>query len=76
MRRFSVREITLAAAIAAVYVALTFALPFPPYMGVQFRVAEALTVLPFFPPRRSGKKLRHFPQITVAKRLILLYNYL
>ena len=50
MRRFSVREITLAAAIAAVYVALTFALPFPPYMGVQFRVAEALTVLPFLFP--------------------------
>ena len=50
MRRFSVREITLAAVIAAVYVALTFALPFPPYMGVQFRVAEALTVLPFLFP--------------------------
>ena len=50
MRRFSVREITLAAVIAAVYVALTFALPFPPYMGVQFRVAERR--------RDKGKKYR------------------
>lgn len=50
MRRFSVRDLTLAAAIAAVYAVLTLVLPVPAYMGVQFRVAEALTVLPFLFP--------------------------
>lgn len=35
--------------IAAVYAALTL-LPIPQYGGIQFRVAEAMTVLPFFFP--------------------------
>ncbi len=50
MRKFSVRDLTLAAAIAAVYAVLTLALPIPQYGGVQLRVAEALTVLPFLFP--------------------------
>ena len=36
--------------IAAVYVALTFALYEISFLGTQFRVSEALTVLPFFIP--------------------------
>ena len=50
MRKFSVRDLVLAAAIAAVYAVLTLTLPVPAYMGVQLRVAEALTVLPFLFP--------------------------
>ena len=44
------KEIVLGAVIAALYVALT--LPFAPiaYGPVQFRIAEALTVLPYFTP--------------------------
>ena len=55
MRKFTIRDLTLAALIAAVYVVLTFALPLPPYSGVQLRVAEAMTVLPFlFPAATPG----------------------
>lgn len=50
MKRMTVREVSLAAVIAAVYAALTLFLPLSSYMGVQLRVAEALTVLPFFFP--------------------------
>ena len=50
MRRFTTRDLTLAAAIAAVYAALTLSLPIPQYHGVQLRAAEALTVLPFLFP--------------------------
>ena len=44
------REIVLGAVIAALYVALT--LPFAPiaYGPVQFRISEALTILPYFTP--------------------------
>ena len=48
--RFSTRRLTLAGLIAAVYAAATLILPIPQYMGVQFRVAEAMTVLPFLFP--------------------------
>ena len=48
--RFSVRYLTTAALIAAVYAALTLLLPIPRYGGVQLRVAEAMTVLPFLLP--------------------------
>ena len=55
MRKFSVRDLTFAAIIAAVYAVLTLALPIPQYQGVQLRVAEALTVLPFlFPAATPG----------------------
>lgn len=50
MRRFSTRDLTLAAVIAAAYTVLTLTLSFSGYMGVQLRVAEALTVLPFLFP--------------------------
>lgn len=42
--------LTQAAIIAAVYAALTLALPFLSYEVVQVRFSEALTVLPFFTP--------------------------
>ena len=55
MRKFTIRDLTLAALIAALYVVLTFALPLPPYSGVQLRVAEAMKVLPFlFPAATPG----------------------
>ena len=48
--RFSTRRLALAGLVAAVYAAATLILPIPQYMGVQFRPAEALTVLPFLFP--------------------------
>ena len=50
MHKFSTRDLTLAALIAAVYAVLTVALPVPAYSGIQVRLSEALTVLPFFFP--------------------------
>ena len=53
--RFSTRRLAMAGLIAAVYTAATFMLPIPPYLGIQFRVAEAMTVLPFlFPAATPG----------------------
>ena len=46
----TVRQMTTAGIIAAVYAALTLLLPIPQYGGVQLRVAEAMTVLPFLLP--------------------------
>ena len=55
MRRLPIRELALAALIAAVYAVLTLALPIPQYSGVQLRAAEAMTVLPFlFPAATPG----------------------
>lgn len=45
-----VRKIALSALIAALYAGLTMALAPISYGPVQFRVAEALTLLPFFLP--------------------------
>ena len=50
MSKMNVRDLTLAAVLAAVYAVLTVALPIPQYSGVQVRLAEAMTVLPFFFP--------------------------
>lgn len=50
MKRMTVRDLSLAAVVAAVYAALTLFLPTPPYAGIQLRIAEAMTVLPFFFP--------------------------
>ena len=50
MKRMSIRELSLAAVLAAVYAALTLFLPVPQYGAIQIRAAEALTVLPFFFP--------------------------
>ena len=44
---FTTRQLTTAAVIAALYAGLTLLLPIPQYGGVQLRVAEAMTVLPF-----------------------------
>ena len=48
--RFSIHRLTLAAVIAAAYAGLTLLLPIPQYGPVQFRVAEAMTLLPFLFP--------------------------
>lgn len=53
MREFSVRDLVLGAMIAAIYATLTLVLPIPQYMGVQLRVAEAFTVLPFLFPQAA-----------------------
>ena len=50
MKTMTIRELTFAAILAAIYAGLTMFLPVPQYVGVQLRVAEALTVLPFFFP--------------------------
>lgn len=55
MRKLTTRDLTLAAIIAAAYAALTMLLPGPSYGYTQFRIAEALTVLPFlFPAAAPG----------------------
>lgn len=46
--KFSTRDLTFAAMLAALYAALTLALP--AYTPIQVRVSEALTVLPFLYP--------------------------
>lgn len=48
--RFTVRQTAASGLIAALYAGLTLTLPVPAYSGVQFRAAEALTVLPFLFP--------------------------
>ena len=50
MRKNSVRDLSLAAMLGAVYAVLTMVLPIPQYAGIQIRLAEALTVLPFLFP--------------------------
>ena len=50
MRKFTIRDLTLAAMLAGLYAILTLVLPIPQYHGVQLRVAEAMTVLPFLFP--------------------------
>jgi len=48
--RFSVRKVVFAGVIAALYAALTVALSGIAYGPIQFRIAEALCILPFFFP--------------------------
>ena len=48
--RFTPQQLATAGIIAAVYTVLTLALPIPQYGPIQFRVAEAMTVLPFLFP--------------------------
>ena len=50
MQSQSVHRIAATALIAAIYAALTMTLGFMSYNTVQFRVAEALCILPFFFP--------------------------
>lgn len=48
--KFTTQQMATAGIIAAIYAALTLLLPIPQYGGIQFRVAEAMTVLPFLFP--------------------------
>lgn len=50
MKNASVRKLAFTGLIAAVYAALTMALGFMSYGNIQFRIAEALCILPFFFP--------------------------
>lgn len=49
--QFSVRDLTIAAVTAALYAALTVAFAPISYGAVQFRIAEALTLLPVLMPQ-------------------------
>ena len=51
--KFSVRSLALSGIIAAIYAGLTLLLPIPQYGGVQLRVAEAMTLLPFLVPEAT-----------------------
>ena len=48
--RFTTRQMATAGIIAGIYAGLTLVLPIPQYHGVQLRVAEAMTLLPFLFP--------------------------
>lgn len=48
MEKFSARQIAIYGMVAAVYVAITVMLSSLSYMGVQFRIAEVLTLLCFY----------------------------
>ena len=48
--RFTTRDLAVAGIIAGIYAALTLFLPIPQYHGIQLRVAEAMTLLPFLFP--------------------------
>lgn len=50
MTNIKTRKVAFAGVVGALYAALTISLGFIGYGPVQFRVAEALTVLPFFFP--------------------------
>ena len=51
--KFSVRQLTFCAAVAAVYAALTLVLAPISFGLIQLRAAEALCVLPFFVPETA-----------------------
>jgi len=50
IKRINTRKIAFAGVIAALYATLTIALGFISYGPIQFRIAEALCILPFFFP--------------------------
>ena len=67
--RFTPQQLATAGIIAAVYTVLTLALPIPQYGPIQFRVAEAMTVLPFlFPEAIPGLTVGCFLANLLFKR--------
>lgn len=50
MKKFRLSHLTAAAIVAALYAVMTVSLGFMSYLPVQLRIAEALTILPFFSP--------------------------
>lgn len=65
--KFSARKLTFTAAIAAIYVVLTVTLAPLSYGWMQFRVSEALTILPFFTPLA-------IPGLTIGVLIANLYS--
>lgn len=51
--RFTPRSLAVAGIIAGIYTGLTLLLPIPQYGGIQLRVAEAMTLLPFLFPEAT-----------------------
>jgi len=62
-----VKKLTFIAAIAAVYAALTIAFAPISYGWIQFRISEALTILPFFTPLAV-------PGLTIGVLIANLYS--
>ena len=54
MKKMTIREISLCGVLAALYAAVTLATASFAYGPIQFRVADALCVLPFFLPVTSA----------------------
>ena len=50
MRKLTVREMAMCGVLAALYAAITLATASFAYGPIQFRIAEALCILPFFAP--------------------------
>ncbi len=65
--KFSTRRLTFTAAIAAIYVVLTVAFAPLSFGWIQFRVSEALTILPFFTPLA-------IPGLTIGVLIANLYS--
>ena len=70
--RFTTRQLATAGIIAGIYTALTLLLPIPQYQGVQLRVAEAMTVLPFlFPEAIPGLAIGCFLANLLGSPIVL-----
>ena len=68
----ALRRLAASGIIAGIYAALTLFLPVPQYGGVQFRAAEALTVLPFlFPEAVPGLALGCFLANLLGSPMVL-----
>ena len=50
MKKNTIQKLTFAAVIAALYAVITLLLSWLSFGPIQFRIAEALTVLPYFSP--------------------------
>ena len=55
MKKLTVRELALCGVLAAVYAVITLAIAPFAYGPIQFRISEALCVLPFFVPVYSQR---------------------
>lgn len=53
MKKITIRELTLSGVLAALYATITIATSSFAYGPIQFRVADALCILPFFIPSTS-----------------------
>lgn len=70
--RSRTQQLAAAGLIAGIYATVTLLAPIPQYMGIQFRVAEALTVLPYlFPEAIPGLAVGCFLANLLGSPLVL-----